>query len=147
LTFFKIRSIVHLFFLCKGDVTCICVFPNPSLPPRHNDSKTFQIILNRTCGLPERVYAEWRRRSFFDLPAKLSQYRNPKTKFAAEAGAVTLIAYLKKKQSEGGARRTRAEDITVGEFAKDCLPRAASHLARWAAKGKILKRQTIIDNT
>ncbi|MDR2432956.1 MAG: site-specific integrase [Treponema sp.] len=40
----------------------------------------------------------------------------PRTKSAAEAGAVVLIAYLKKKQDEGGARHVRAEDITVGAW-------------------------------
>jgi hypothetical protein len=39
---------------------------------------------------------------------------------------VALIAYLKKKQSEGAAPRTGAEDITVGEFARDMCPNWAS---------------------
>ncbi|MDR0662961.1 MAG: site-specific integrase [Spirochaetaceae bacterium] len=88
--------------------------PRPFSTPRRNDSKTFQITLNHTCGLPERVCAEWRRRSFLDLPEELAPYRNPKTKSAAEAGAVALIAWLIKQQSEGGARSFKAEDITVG---------------------------------
>jgi integrase len=62
------------------------------------------------------VCAEWQRRSFLDLPEELSQYRSPKTKSAAEAGAVALIAYLNKKQDEGTARRVRVEDITVGAW-------------------------------
>jgi integrase/recombinase XerD len=62
------------------------------------------------------VCAEWRRRSFLDLPEELARYRNPRTKSAAEAGAVALIAWLKKKQSEGGARLSRAGDITVGAW-------------------------------
>jgi hypothetical protein len=90
--------------------------PGPFSTPRRNDSKTFQLTLKYTCGLPERVCTEWQRRSFLDLPEELAQYRNPKTKSAAEAGAVALIAYLKKKQSEGGAWRARAEDITVGAW-------------------------------
>jgi integrase len=90
--------------------------PKPFSTPRRADSKTFQLTLNHTCGLPERVCAEWRRRSFLDLPEELSPYRNPRTKSAAAAGAVALIAYLKKKQSEGTARRVRAEDITVGTW-------------------------------
>jgi hypothetical protein len=91
----------------------MCI-PKPFSTPRRNDSKTFQITLNHTCGLPERVCAEWWRHSFLDLPEELSQYRTPKTKSAAQASAVALIAYLKKKQAEGSAQRIRAEDITVG---------------------------------
>jgi hypothetical protein len=50
------------------------------------------------------------------LPEELSSYRHPRKKSDAEAGAVALIAYLKKKQSEGGARYAKAEDITVGAW-------------------------------
>ena len=109
--------------------------PKPFSTPRRNDSKTFQITLNHTCGLPERVCTEWRRRSFLDLPEELFQYRNPKTKSAAEAGAVALIAYLKKRQTEGSARRTRAEDITVGAWIEkftelETSPRAGVNAAK-----------------
>jgi integrase/recombinase XerD len=88
----------------------------PFITPRRSDSKTFQLTLNTACGLPGRVCAEWRRRSFQDLPDELSQYRNPKTKAAAEAAAFALINYLKKKQEEGGAQRIVIADITVGDW-------------------------------
>jgi hypothetical protein len=117
--------------------------PKPFSTPRRNDSKTFQITLNRTCGLPGYVCAEWRRRSFQDLPEELSQYRTPRTKSAAEAGAVALIAWLKKKQSGETVQGTEAGGITVGEFARDMFTEGAPHLARWAAKGYILKPQTV----
>jgi integrase len=120
--------------------------PKPFSTPRRSDSKTFQITLKHTCGLPERVCAEWQRRSFLDLPEELSQYCNPKTKSAAEAGAVALIAYLKKEQSRGAARRAGAEGITVGEFAGDMFIEGAPHLERWAAKGKVLKLQTVVQH-
>jgi integrase len=90
--------------------------PRPFSTPRRSDSKTFQLTLKHTCGLPERVCAEWQRRSFLDLPEELSQYRSPKTKSAAEAGAFALIGYLKKKFEEGAAGRVRVEDITVGAW-------------------------------
>ena len=98
--------------------------PKPFSIQRRNDSKTFLLTLKYTCGLPERVCAEWSRRSFQDLPDELAHYRNPKTKSGkpdvslAEAGALALIAYLKQKQSDGGARRITAEDVTVGEWVK-----------------------------
>jgi integrase len=109
--------------------------PKPFSTPRRTDSKTFQITLKHTCGLPERVCADWQRRSFLDLPDELSPYRTPKTKSAAEAGAVALIAYLKKKQTEGSARRTRAEDITVGAWIEkftelETSPRAGVNAAK-----------------
>jgi integrase len=117
--------------------------PKPFAIICRNDSKTFQITLNRTCGLPGYVCAEWRRRSFQNLPEELSQYRNPTTKSAAEAGAVALIAWLKKKQGGGTVQGTGAGGITVGEFARDMFTEGAPHLARWAAKGYILKPQTV----
>ena len=87
----------------------------PFLTPRRLDTKTFQITLNPTCGLPSRVCQEWRRKSFQDFPDALAQYRFPKTKGAAEAGAYALIQYLKKKQEEEGtARRLKVDDITAG---------------------------------
>ena len=87
----------------------------PFLTPRRLDTKTFQITLNPTCGLPSRVCQEWRRKSFQDFPDALAQYRFPKTKGAAEAGAYALIQYLKKRQEEEGtARRLKVDDITAG---------------------------------
>jgi len=88
----------------------------PFTTPRRNDSKTFQLTLNPSCGLPGRVCDEWRRRSFHDLPDELAQYRSPRTKTAAEAAAFALINYLKKKQEEGSARRIVILDITVGDW-------------------------------
>ena len=89
----------------------------PFTTPRRVDSKTFQLTLNPSCGLPQRVCAEWKRRSFHDFPIELVDYRCPKTKAAAEAGAFMLINYLKKKQEEeGSARRIATEDITVGAW-------------------------------
>jgi hypothetical protein len=134
LWFFKIRSIVHLSFSAKEML--LMRTPRPFSTPRRNDSKTFQVTLNHTCGLPERVCAEWRRRSFLDLPDELAQYRNPKTKSAAEAGAVALVAYLKRKLEEGAAaHRVRVEDITVGAWIEkfttiETSPRAGANAAR-----------------
>jgi integrase len=91
--------------------------PKPFLTPRRKDTNTFQITLNPQCGLPERVCREWRRKSFQDFPSELAQYRYPKTKSAAEAGAFALINYLKKKQDEG-VQYIKAEDITVGKWAE-----------------------------
>ena len=90
--------------------------PKPFSVLRRKDSKTYQVILNHTCGLPERVCAEWNRVSFTHLPEELSLYRYPKTKAAAEAAALALINCLKNKAKEGGAMRVKAEDITVGKW-------------------------------
>jgi integrase len=77
------------------------------------------------------------------LPEELSFYRHPKKKSDAESSAVALIVYLKRKQGEGGARRIVAEEITVGEFAKDMFTPDAAHIKRWIEKGYVLKSQTI----
>jgi hypothetical protein len=102
--------------------------------------------LKHTCGLPERVCAEWQRRSFLDLPKEFSPYRHPRTKSTAEVGAVALIAYLKRKQSEAGVQRFGADDITLGKFARDMFTEGAPHLERWVAKGRNLKPQTIVQH-
>jgi hypothetical protein len=102
-----LRGIVLLFF---GVLPC----PdrkNLSLRVVKNDSKTFQITSNCSSGLPWKVCREWRRRSFQDFPDVLAQFRNPKTK--------------------GAAQRVRIEDSTVGDWAKkftdiETSPRNAS---------------------
>ncbi|MDR3160618.1 MAG: hypothetical protein LBU28_03285 [Spirochaetaceae bacterium] len=86
------------------------------LPPRRGDSKTFQLTITPASGLPAKICREWRRKSFQDLPDELSQYRNPKTKAATEAGAFALIRYLGKMLEENYARRVPDDDITVGQW-------------------------------
>ena len=113
--------------------------PKSFIVTRRTDAKTFRLTINFTSGLPERVCAEWRRRSFLDLPEELSPYRFPRTKSAAEAGAVALIAYLKNRQG----KKPPPCPVTVKDFAKDMFTEDAPHLARWAAKGRYLKPQTV----
>jgi integrase/recombinase XerD len=43
-------------------------------------------------------------------------YRYPKTKAAAESGALALIQYLKKQLEDGGGPRLRADNITAGAW-------------------------------
>ncbi|MDR3191883.1 MAG: hypothetical protein LBT87_02330, partial [Treponema sp.] len=85
--------------------------PKPFITPRRNDAKTYQISLNPSSGLPERICQEWKRRSFQDFPPELAQYRYPKTKSAAEAGAFALIEFLKQAQKPD---RVPAEKTIVG---------------------------------
>ncbi|MDR2865752.1 MAG: tyrosine-type recombinase/integrase [Spirochaetaceae bacterium] len=101
----------------------------------HKRGKNFQFTLNSTCGLPQRVCAEWRRRSFTTLPDELFNYRNPQSKSEAKANAQALIAFLKKKLAEGGARRIKTEDITVGGWLEkftvmDTSPRTGINVSR-----------------
>ncbi|MDR2516482.1 MAG: hypothetical protein LBC88_03765 [Spirochaetaceae bacterium] len=88
----------------------------PFTTPRRNDSKTFQITLNPSCGLPARICREWRCRNFQDFPDELSRFRNPRTKSAAEAGAFALVGYLKRKMEAGTVRKVRSEDVSVGAW-------------------------------
>ncbi len=66
------------------------------------DSETFQFNLNFAYGLNSRVCAEWRRKSFYNLPDELALFRNPKTKAEAKTGVDALIAFLRNKQQEEG---------------------------------------------
>jgi len=80
------------------------------------DCKTYRLTLNTSCGLPQRVCDDWKRRSFHLLPGELSNYRSPKSKAAAQAGAFALIEYLKKKHEDGSAKRILTDNITVGAW-------------------------------
>jgi hypothetical protein len=43
-------------------------------------------------------------------------------------------------------RKTALGSVTVKGFAKDMFIEGSPHLERWAAKGKVLKRQTVIQH-
>lgn len=88
----------------------------PFSTPRRSDSKTYQVTLNTSCGLPVRVCREWQRQSFQKLPGELAQFRQPKTKAAAQAGAVALNEYLKKSTEQPNTAYVPVDDITVGAW-------------------------------
>ena len=88
----------------------------PFIVSKRKDAKTFFLTLNSTSGLPERVCGEWNRKSFQNLPPDLMLHSSPKTRAAAEAGALVLIAYLKKKLDDGNVQRLSKDDITVGAW-------------------------------
>jgi len=91
--------------------------PEPYTITQRSDTGTYQFTLSYTCGLPERVCQDWKRRSFQNLPDELSLYRTPKSKQERNASVVALISYLKKKlDEEGSARRVSTLDITVGAW-------------------------------
>ena len=93
--------------------------PSPYTIIRRKDSKSFRLTLNPSCGLSERVCAEWQRRSFQHFPPELAIHRKPKDGGAAKTAANALIQYLRKKQEEtGSARRVSVEDITVSAWIK-----------------------------
>jgi integrase len=90
--------------------------PRPKKPfviQKRRGSKTYLLTLNTTCGLPARVCREWNRRSFQNFPAALVIYYNPKTKAAAEAGALAPIAFLKNADTRAAALRG---DYPVGNW-------------------------------
>ena len=88
--------------------------PEPYRINYRADTKTIQITLNYTCGLPKRVCDEWKRKSFLSLPDEL----NVKTEKAAKPAAYALIQHLKKKLEEGSNTRVTFDNITVGEWVK-----------------------------
>lgn len=58
----------------------------------------------------------------------------------------TAVAYLETLLKQDLAETKKQNDlmkITLGEYAKDMFIDGAPHLIRWAAKGRVLKRQTI----
>ncbi|MDR2406539.1 MAG: site-specific integrase [Bacteroidales bacterium] len=60
--------------------------------------------------------------------------------------AVAYLEQLLKADLTEARRQSSLSSITVRDFAKDMFTEGAPHLARWAAKGKVLKRQTIIQH-
>jgi len=60
--------------------------------------------------------------------------------------AVTFLEQLLKAELTEAKRKSALNSITIKDFAKDMFIDGASHLARWTAKGKVLKRQTIIQH-
>jgi integrase len=88
--------------------------PRPRKPfvvQKRRESKTFLLTLNTTSGLPARICNEWKRKSFQNFPPELIIHGNPKSKVAAEAGALALISFLK---SAGTV--ARKSDSSVGEW-------------------------------
>jgi integrase len=88
--------------------------PRPKKPfvvRKRRESKTFLLTLNTTSGLPIRICQEWNRKSFQNFPTELVIHSNPKTKTAAETGALALISFLK----DSGAA-VKKEDTPVGEW-------------------------------
>lgn len=57
--------------------------------------------------------------------------------------AVQYLENLLKNELEGKKQATAIKEQTFETFAKDMFIAGAPHLARWAAKGKVLKEQTI----
>jgi hypothetical protein len=102
----------------------------PFTTTRRTDSKTFQLTLNPSCGLPRNIFREWKRKSFQNFPDVLAQYRCPKTKAAAEAATFALIQFLKTKLEHGNSPQVCSDVIAVGEWLKKFIsgetsPRAA----------------------
>jgi len=60
--------------------------------------------------------------------------------------AVAYLDELLKLDLSETKRKSALSSITIKDFAKDMFIDGAPHLARWAAKGKVLKRQTIIQH-
>ncbi|MDR2417867.1 MAG: site-specific integrase [Treponema sp.] len=66
---------------------------------RRPDTKRYQLTIYPVSGLPVEVCAKWESKSFANLPPELAQYREPRTKAAAQAGAMLLIDYLRRQLS------------------------------------------------
>ena len=118
--------------------------PKPFTIRKRNDSGTFQITLNVSCGLPHRVCQEWKRRSFQDLPDELAGYRSPKNGKAAEPAVFALIKYLATKQEEDPAKRITSDEISVGAWLeKFTSPEKSPRAALIAAKNRPYSPKTL----
>ena len=84
--------------------------PKPFNTPRRNDAKTYQISLNPSSGLSEKIDGNGSAAASRTSPLELAQFRNPKNKASAQAGAFAIIEFLKRDQKG----RIPTEKITVG---------------------------------
>jgi hypothetical protein len=91
----------------------------------------FQITLYPASGLSPEACRNWRRKGLSCFPLELAVFREPKTRVAAEAGAVALVEYLKS--------RSTAKNAVQGGI----LPAKGS---RGPTVGTWLERFTTIDN-
>ncbi|GHU58627.1 hypothetical protein FACS189444_2590 [Spirochaetia bacterium] len=80
---------------------------------RRKNVKTYILTINPSSGVPARICAEWHRKSFQNLPLALAQYRYPKSKSSAKAGAFAFIEYLKKSDK---LARLPTDQIQVGAW-------------------------------
>jgi hypothetical protein len=62
---------------------------------KRQDTRKFQLILYPVSGLSPEICKKWQRKGFSRFPLELAVFREPKTRTAAEAGAMALIEYLK----------------------------------------------------
>ena len=60
--------------------------------------------------------------------------------------AVAYLEQLLKADLTESQRKTALCSMIINDFAKDMFTEGAPHLARWTAKGKVLKRQTVIQH-
>jgi len=79
-----------------------------SVKRRSKTNRAFVVSVNSASGLPLEVCAKWQRRSFSCLPPGLSEFRNPKSRAAAEMGAMALIDLLRDDLSLANSGRRNA---------------------------------------
>jgi hypothetical protein len=58
---------------------------------KRRDTKKYHITLYPASGLPPEICENWQRKGFSRLPLELAVFREPKTKAAAEAGAIPAM--------------------------------------------------------
>jgi len=108
--------------------------PRPKKPfviQKRKESKSFILTLNITSGLPAKVCKEWQRKSYQNFPVELIIHSRPKTKAAAETGALALISFLK----NAGVVTVQKGDYAVGEWLKlftsvTTSPKGARNIAK-----------------
>ena len=71
--------------------------PKPYIVEKRAPYATYRLSISMSSGLPRRICAEWRRKSFKNFPDELGMYRCPRNKGEAERAAMALIQHLKKQ--------------------------------------------------
>jgi hypothetical protein len=110
-------------------------------------TKKFQITLYPASNLPPEVLQNWTRKGFSRFPLELAVYREPKTRAAAEVGAMALVEFLKNQLAPGNTSPLSAKE-TVGPTVGAWLKRLTSlednpHAARLMAEGVPYSPDTI----
>ncbi|MDR2518494.1 MAG: site-specific integrase [Spirochaetaceae bacterium] len=113
--------------------------PKPYIVEKRAGYATYRLSISISSGLPRRVCAEWRRKSFKNFPDELGMYRCPRNKGEAERAALALIQHLKKQLEQpdpaaAGPLRQYLAEYVAGFWTQD---------SRYAKERALVKKKPL----
>ena len=81
---------------------------------------------------------------YFGTSRTMRESSNPAVACENKRDAVAYLGDLLANEHEERKKKAALREATFGEFARDMFLEGSPHLKRWAAKGRVLKRSTIV---